>query len=74
MSPVSGIGKWLVLCGAVVIAIGGIVWLTDKIAGWGRLPGDFVFEVGRFKVFLPLATCFVVSVLLTLLLNLFLRR
>jgi hypothetical protein len=38
------------------------------------LPGDFSFKVGNLRVFFPLATSIVLSVVLTLLVNLFFRR
>ncbi|MBN1575618.1 MAG: DUF2905 domain-containing protein, partial [Chitinispirillaceae bacterium] len=40
----------------------------------GRLPGDFHFGNGRFKIYIPLATSILISVVLTLILNFFSRR
>jgi hypothetical protein len=40
----------------------------------GRLPGDFVFERGPVTVFIPIVSSLVISVLLTVLLNLISRR
>jgi len=38
-----------------------------------RLPGDIRFETGKFRVCIPLATCILISILLTILLNIFRR-
>ena len=43
----------------------------------GRLPGDFTFRRGGFSIYVPLASCILVSVLLTLvsfLISFFTRR
>lgn len=62
------------MAGAVLVVLG--VWLTfaGRLPGLGRLPGDFVFGGPRVRVYLPLGTSLVLSVLLTLLLRLFWRR
>ena len=63
----------LIVVGLVLAALGGL-WLLLGRAGLGRLPGDFVFEWENVKVYIPLATSIVLSLVLTLLLNLWLRR
>jgi len=49
----------------------GLLWLVVERLGLGRLPGDFVIEGERFKIYIPLASCVVLSVVLTLLFRLF---
>ena len=66
-------GKLLVAAGVVITMVGLVLLLAERF-GLGRLPGDFSFAVGSGRVYLPLATSLVLSVVLTLLLNLFLRR
>ena len=62
----------LVYLGLVLVAVG-LLWpLIEKI-GLGRLPGDFVIGKGSFRLYIPLATSVVVSVLLSLLLWVFRR-
>ena len=56
--------KLFILIGVVFIAIG-LAWLLAERFGLGRLPGDFVFEVGNAKVYLPVATSILISILLT---------
>jgi hypothetical protein len=66
-------GKFLFIIGLVIAVAGAWLW-SGRGLGWlGRLPGDFSYQSGDFKVYFPLATCVVVSVVLTLLAGL-LRR
>jgi len=62
----SGLGKILIGFGGVLILIGLLLLLGNKIPGLGRLPGDFVFKKGNLTVYLPLGTCILLSLLLTL--------
>jgi hypothetical protein len=70
---VSTVGKALVVIGLVVVGLGAVLVLGGGL-GLGRLPGDFAFRRGNLRVFFPLATCLVLSVVLTLVLTLFTRR
>lgn len=67
------LGRWLVIVGGVLV-VAGVVVMVGARFGLGRLPGDFSFTVGRTRVFAPIATSIVLSIILTVLLNLFLRR
>jgi hypothetical protein len=69
----SGIGRTLLVFGAVLIVVGGALLLAERL-GLGRLPGDLVVERKGFRVYAPIATSIIVSLVLTLLANLFLRR
>ena len=69
----SDIGRLLIGAG-VVIAIIGVVFVAGGRLGLGRLPGDFRFGSGNVRVYVPLATSIVLSIIATILLNLFLRR
>lgn len=62
------------MLGLIMVFFGAAFLIAPKIPFLGRLPGDFVFQLGSGKVFAPLATCLVVSLLLTLLLNLLFAR
>jgi hypothetical protein len=59
------LGKWLVGIGAVIIAVGVLTMLLGKI-GLFRLPGDFDFGGKNWRVYIPLGTSIVLSILLTL--------
>jgi ribose/xylose/arabinose/galactoside ABC-type transport system permease subunit len=68
------LGKLLVGFGLFSVVLGLILWFAPKVPWLGRLPGDFRIQGERFSFFFPLATCLILSILLTILLNLFLRR
>ena len=67
------LGKALLVVAAVIAALGLVLLFGSRI-GLGRLPGDFRFGRGSTRIYVPLATSVLVSLVLTLLLNLFLRR
>ena len=60
-------GKWLVVLGAAITVVGVLVMLLGRI-GLFRLPGDFEFGGRNWRVYFPLATSIILSILLTLLL------
>lgn len=66
-------GKLLLILG-IVVAVLGLVFVLVGRGIAPRLPGDLSFGRGNFRVFVPLGTSLLVSVVLTILLNLFLRR
>ncbi len=67
------IGKFLVIAGLLLVAVGALLW-SGFGRGWlGRLPGDINYTRGDFSFHFPLITCLILSALLTLLLWLFRR-
>jgi len=66
-------GRFLIIAGTVIIILGLIFMLSDKIP-LGRLPGDLQFGSGRFKVYVPIATSVLLSVVLTIIFNFFARK
>lgn len=72
MEP-SSFGKILLLVGVVALVAGGIFLLMGRM-GVGSMPGDMKFGKGNVRFYFPLGTSIVLSIILTLLLNLFLRR
>ena len=67
------IGKSLVLIGAGLVVLGGLVWLVSKVPFLGRLPGDVRIERPGFTCLVPLASSIVLSIVLTILLNIIVR-
>lgn len=67
------LGRSLVLAGVLLAALGAILVLGGRIPWIGRLPGDFVLRQGGVRIYLPLASCLLVSVVLSLLWSLFRR-
>ncbi len=67
------VGKLLIVVGGLILVVG-----LFLVAGWripflGRLPGDLSFSRGNTHVYIPLASGIIISVILTVLLNLFFR-
>ena len=58
------LGKWLVVLGAIVIVMGLLLMLLGRI-GLFRLPGDMEFGGRNWRVYFPLGTCILLSLLLT---------
>lgn len=71
MSP--EVGRILLVIGIVLVVVGGLAAMGVRLP-FGRLPGDIAIEGERGGLYIPIATMIVVSVLLTVLLNVFLRR
>lgn len=69
----SDVGRFLVVLGIVLALVGGALVLGGRL-GLGRLPGDLSFGKGNARVYVPVATSIVVSVVLTVVLNLLSRR
>ncbi|TMA39446.1 MAG: DUF2905 domain-containing protein [Deltaproteobacteria bacterium] len=68
------LGRLLIILGAAAVLVGVLLVLAPRIPWLGRLPGDILIRRGTFTFYFPLLTCVVVSVILTLILNLFGRR
>jgi len=66
-------GKVLVAVGLTALILGALLILAGRL-GLDRLPGNFTWRRGPVTVFVPLTLSILASLLLTLLLNLFLRR
>lgn len=61
------IGKTIMLIGALIVVAGLIVWiLGDKLRFLGRLPGDIRIERDNYRIYIPITTMLLVSVVLTL--------
>ncbi len=74
MTDFSSIGKILIGLGVFLLFLGVIFLLLNKISGIGHLPGDFYFSKGNFRFYFPLATSLILSIVLTIILNLVFRR
>jgi len=70
------VGRWIVAFGLILIVVGAIIMVAERFSFFrlGRLPGDIVYRGKNVVFYFPLATCILLSVLLTLLLSLFRRR
>ena len=66
-------GRMLVILGIFLILIGIGLSLGPRLPWLGRLPGDIVIKQGRIYLYFPLATCVLVSLILSLLARIFNR-
>jgi len=69
----SELAKMLIVFGIILAVVGVILLAAPKIPWLGKLPGDFIYRGERFTFYFPLATCILLSIILSLLLYLFRR-
>lgn len=74
MLQIDSIGKWLLIIGLTVAALGGLLFLLSKVPflnRLGRLPGDIRYEDQERGItcFIPIVSSILISLILTLLLN-----
>lgn len=63
-------GKYIVMAGIVIVVIGVVVYFFHNKLNWfGRLPGDIRIERENFRFYFPVVTMVVVSLILTLIIN-----
>jgi len=61
------LGKFLFIAGIVLALAGAWLW-SGRGTGWlGKLPGDISYQSGDFRVYFPLTTCILLSIVLSLL-------
>jgi len=63
-------GRILLVFGVLIALIGGALMLFGRL----QLPGDFTFRSGGLTVYVPIATSIILSIVLTVALNLFFRH
>ena len=62
--------KILIIIGIILLTIG-ILYPYIKKIGLGQLPGDIIFKSGNSTFFFPIVTCIIISIILTVIFNLF---
>lgn len=65
------IGKMLMTIGLLLLVVGALIHFAGSFFPLGRLPGDFQWQKGNFSFHFPIVTSIIVSVILTVLVNLF---
>ena len=64
------IGRLLMLTGVLIFAVGVLIHFAPQIPLLGKLPGDFRIDRGGFRTYLPLGSSLLISLVLTLILQL----
>lgn len=66
--------RWFIVAGIILILVGAILHFAPGILNWfGKLPGDINIRSEGSRVFIPITSMIIVSVVLTIVLNLFNR-
>ena len=66
--------RWLMIMGALLLVIGALLHFAPWSLNWfGKLPGDIRIETQQGKIFIPITSMLIISVVLTLLVNFFKR-
>jgi hypothetical protein len=65
------IGKSLIIVGLIIAAVGVIFILGGRLSWFGRLPGDIYIKKENYSFYFPLATCILISLILSLIFWLF---
>ena len=61
------IGKWLIAAGVVIVLLGALMMLLGRV-GLFKLPGDLEFGSKNWRIYLPIASCILISIILTVIL------
>jgi uncharacterized protein HemY len=62
--------RWFIIAGIILIVIGVLLYLAPWLFNWfGKLPGDIRIEKENSKVFFPITSMIVISVILTIVIN-----
>lgn len=70
----SQVGKYIIFLGIIIVAIGAtIYYFHDKLHWIGKLPGDIRVEKENFKFYFPITTTILLSLLLTIIMNILKR-
>jgi hypothetical protein len=68
------IGRLLIIIGIAIAILGAALWLGGRYLPWlGNLPGDIRYESDNVKVYFPLATMIILSIIGTIVLNIIIR-
>ena len=60
-------GKWLIAAGIIIALLGVLMVLLGR-AGLFKLPGDLEFGAKNWRIYIPIASCVVISIILALIL------
>ncbi|MHC4193861.1 MAG: DUF2905 domain-containing protein [Planctomycetota bacterium] len=58
-------GKWLILVGTIIALLGGLIMISGRM-GLFKLPSDLAFGSRNWRIFPPIGSCIVISIVLTI--------
>ena len=73
MGDLQTIGRWLIIAGVAVVIVGVTVWLVGRFTHLQNLPGTVKVEIPGLTCVIPLLGSIILSILLTIVINLILR-
>lgn len=73
MPGMQDLGRILLIMGGLIVILGLLLTFGGKIPFFGKLPGDISIQRDNFSCTFPLATCLLLSVILTIVINVVLR-
>ena len=65
------LSKILIVSGLILISIGIFAYFYQYLPWAGKLPGDILIQREKFKIYIPITSCILISIILTALFNLF---
>jgi len=74
MNYFSYLAKFLILVGLIIVALGVLLLLFEKVPYLGKLPGDILIKRKNFTFYFPLTTSIILSIILTILFTLIFRK
>jgi len=70
----SEMGRWLLIVGAIIFITGLVLLVGGRLFPWlGHLPGDIRYEGENTRVFIPITTMILISIIGTIVLNVLIR-
>lgn len=68
------VGKLVAIAGVVLLVSGVLIMMAGRLPFIGNLPGDVSFRRGNTTIYFPIVTMILLSIILTVVFNLLLRR
>ena len=66
--------RWLIIAGTILIVVGVLMYVAPWLFNWfGRLPGDIRIESERSRVYIPIVSMIILSIVLSVILSFFRR-
>ena len=67
------IGRWILIVGLSITVVGAGIWIIARLTGWEKFPGTIKWQSGNLTCIIPLLGSIILSIVLTLVLNLLVR-